>query len=71
MNKYTKYQMKVPGLSKLRTIGATSEDMKKKVNDLQRQKRSLRMAMNSLENEINLMITEINKVDKTEEYNND
>ncbi len=67
-NKYTKHQMNIPGLAKLRTIGATSEDMKIKVNELQKEIRKHTLAKQSLQNEANLLIIEIDKIEKTEEY---
>ena len=67
-SRYTRNQMKIPGLENLRTIGATSEDMKVKVNDLQREIRKHTIAKQSLQHEVNLLVTEINKLEKTEEY---
>ena len=59
--------MNIPGLSSLKTIGATSSDMKEKVNELQREKRDKRVQLNSIQDEINKILIEIPKQIKREE----
>ncbi len=65
MNRNT--EMNIPGLSSLKTIGATSSDMKEKVNELQREKRDKRVQLNSIQDEINKILIEIPKQIKREE----
>ena len=65
MNRNT--EMNIPGLSSLKTIGATSSDMKEKVNELQKLKRDKRLQMNTLQEEINKILIEIPKQMKREE----
>ncbi len=65
MNRNT--QMNIPGLSSLKTIGATSSDMKDKLYELGRLKREKRVQMNSIKEEMNKILIEIPKQIKREE----
>tara|TARA_R110000868_G_scaffold302895_2_gene563437 strand:+ start:403 stop:609 length:207 start_codon:yes stop_codon:yes gene_type:complete len=63
------HKMNIPGLTSLKSIGATNEDLKEEVNQLQFEKRQLRLKMNNKQVQINLRIAEIDKRKQKEENN--
>ena len=62
-------KMNIAGLTYLKSIGATNEDLKEEVNQLQFEKRQLRLKMNAKQEQINTRIIEIEKRKEQEEKN--
>ena len=61
------HKMNIPGLTSLKSIGATDADLKEEVNQLQFEKRQLRLKMNAKQDQINKRIIEIEKRKEKEE----
>jgi len=61
-----KTQMNIPGLSKLKSIGANKQDLKDKVNDKNRERTRLKSMLSSNLEEINDILLEIEKIEKRE-----
>ena len=57
------YEMKLPELNKFDSIRADATDLKDKVNVLQSEKRTLRLHINAKQDQINILITEIDKLE--------
>ena len=65
----TNTEMKIPGLNNFKSIASTSTDLKDKVNELQREKRQLRLTMNAKQEQINMLLVEVEKQLFKEEKN--
>lgn len=59
-------EMKLPGLENFKSIHVNITDLKDKVNQLQSEKRIIRLSLNSKQAEINKLILEIEKMEKNQ-----
>ena len=57
------YEMKLPELNQFTSIAATVEDLKDKANVIQSEKRTLRLHLNAKQDQLNKILTEIEKLE--------
>ena len=60
------YEMKLPELNQFSTMAASTSDLKDKVNLLQSEKRQIRLSMHAKQEQINVIMAEIERMEKRE-----
>ena len=62
-------EMKLPGIDNLKSMSASVSDLEDEVNQLNHRKRQLALTRNSIQDQINIKLKEIEKRKEQEENN--